>query len=106
MSRKRAQIALATSQNPSQNQTRRTWRHVWFRETPRRGLSVCFRSEDCQSPRTRIFDQPFQITTFYGIVVWRQVQTMARHKAFNREVALDKALQVFWRIGYEAASMQ
>jgi len=31
---------------------------------------------------------------------------MARHKAFNREEALDKALQVFWRAGYEAASMQ
>lgn len=31
---------------------------------------------------------------------------MARHKAFNREEVLDKALHVFWRIGYEAASMQ
>ena len=31
---------------------------------------------------------------------------MARHKAFNREEALDKALHVFWCIGYEAASMQ
>lgn len=31
---------------------------------------------------------------------------MARHKAFNREQALDKALQVFWCTGYEAASMQ
>ena len=31
---------------------------------------------------------------------------MARHKAFNREETLDKALQVFWCIGYEAASMQ
>jgi len=31
---------------------------------------------------------------------------MARHKAFNREEALDKALHVFWGIGYEAASMQ
>ena len=31
---------------------------------------------------------------------------MARHKAFNPEEALDKAFQVFWRVGYEAASMQ
>ena len=53
-----------------------------------------------------IFDQPFQITISYGILVWRQIQTMARHKAFNREEALDKALHVFWGIGYEAASMQ
>jgi TetR/AcrR family transcriptional repressor of nem operon len=31
---------------------------------------------------------------------------MARQKAFKREEALDKALQVFWCMGFEATSMQ
>ena len=31
---------------------------------------------------------------------------MARPKAFDREAALDQAVQVFWHVGYEAASMQ
>jgi len=31
---------------------------------------------------------------------------MARTKAFNEEEVLDKAVQVFWAKGYEAASMQ
>lgn len=31
---------------------------------------------------------------------------MARTKEFNREVALDRAMHVFWRKGYEAASLQ
>jgi TetR/AcrR family transcriptional regulator, transcriptional repressor for nem operon len=32
--------------------------------------------------------------------------SVARPKAFDRETALDQAMQVFWRVGYEAASMQ
>jgi TetR/AcrR family transcriptional regulator, transcriptional repressor for nem operon len=31
---------------------------------------------------------------------------MARTKAFDREVALEKAMYAFWRRGYEATSMQ
>ncbi len=31
---------------------------------------------------------------------------MARPKAFNEEEVIDKAVQVFWKKGYEAASMQ
>lgn len=31
---------------------------------------------------------------------------MARHKAFDRDVVLGKAMQVFWEKGYEATSMQ
>jgi TetR/AcrR family transcriptional repressor of nem operon len=31
---------------------------------------------------------------------------MARPKAFNEEAAIDKAVEVFWTKGYEAASMQ
>lgn len=31
---------------------------------------------------------------------------MARSKAFNEEVVLDKAVEVFWAKGYEATSMQ
>ena len=31
---------------------------------------------------------------------------MARHKEFNREEALHKAMEVFWSRGYEAASIQ
>ena len=31
---------------------------------------------------------------------------MARTKAFDRETALNQAVHVFWRVGYEAASMQ
>jgi TetR/AcrR family transcriptional regulator, transcriptional repressor for nem operon len=31
---------------------------------------------------------------------------VARPKAFDRETALHQAMQVFWRVGYEAASMQ
>lgn len=31
---------------------------------------------------------------------------MARHKEFNRDEALQKAMEVFWSRGYEAASIQ
>jgi len=31
---------------------------------------------------------------------------MARHKAFNEEDVIDKAVKVFWEKGYEATSMQ
>ena len=31
---------------------------------------------------------------------------MARSKAFNEEIVLDKAVEVFWAKGYEAASIQ
>ena len=31
---------------------------------------------------------------------------MARHKEFDRDEALQKAMEVFWARGYEAASMQ
>src|ERR1700674_2814563 len=31
---------------------------------------------------------------------------MARHKEFDREEALQKAMEVFWARGYEAASIQ
>jgi TetR/AcrR family transcriptional regulator, transcriptional repressor for nem operon len=31
---------------------------------------------------------------------------MARHKEFDRDVALQKAMEVFWARGYEAASIQ
>ena len=31
---------------------------------------------------------------------------MARSKAFNKEEVLDKAVEVFWAKGYEAASIQ
>ena len=31
---------------------------------------------------------------------------MARHKAFNREEVLDRAIEVFWAHGYEATSIQ
>lgn len=31
---------------------------------------------------------------------------MARHKEFNREAALIKAMETFWRSGYEGTSMQ
>lgn len=31
---------------------------------------------------------------------------MARHKAFNPDVALDKAMHMFWLRGYEATSME
>lgn len=31
---------------------------------------------------------------------------MARHKEFNREAALVKAIETFWRSGYEGTSMQ
>jgi TetR/AcrR family transcriptional repressor of nem operon len=31
---------------------------------------------------------------------------MARHKAFDQEDVLDKAVAVFWAKGYEATSMQ
>lgn len=31
---------------------------------------------------------------------------MARHKAFNQEAVLDKAMEYFWSHGYEATSMQ
>ncbi|MGB3402085.1 MAG: TetR/AcrR family transcriptional regulator [Microcoleaceae cyanobacterium] len=31
---------------------------------------------------------------------------MARHKEFNREAALVKAMETFWRYGYEGTSMQ
>jgi len=31
---------------------------------------------------------------------------MARHKEFNRDEALHKAMEVFWQRGYEAASIQ
>jgi TetR/AcrR family transcriptional regulator, transcriptional repressor for nem operon len=32
--------------------------------------------------------------------------SVARPKAFDRETALAQAMQVFWRVGYEATSMQ
>lgn len=31
---------------------------------------------------------------------------MARHKAFNRDEVLDRAIEVFWTHGYEATSVQ
>ncbi|HEU4769480.1 MAG TPA: helix-turn-helix domain-containing protein, partial [Pyrinomonadaceae bacterium] len=31
---------------------------------------------------------------------------MARHKEFDRDEALQKAMEVFWARGYRAASMQ
>lgn len=31
---------------------------------------------------------------------------MARHKQFDREAVLDKAMRLFWRQGYEATSIQ
>ena len=31
---------------------------------------------------------------------------MARHKEFERDEALQKAMEVFWARGYEATSMQ
>lgn len=31
---------------------------------------------------------------------------MARHKEFNEEVVLEKAVQIFWKQGYEKTSMQ
>jgi TetR/AcrR family transcriptional repressor of nem operon len=31
---------------------------------------------------------------------------MARHKAFNRDEVLDRAIEVFWTRGYEATSVQ
>ena len=31
---------------------------------------------------------------------------MARHKEFEREVVLEKAMATFWRYGYEGTSVQ
>lgn len=37
---------------------------------------------------------------------WEVRLTMARHKAFEKEAVLQKAMEVFWERGYEATSMQ
>lgn len=37
---------------------------------------------------------------------WNLAPTMARPKTFNRAAVLQKAMEVFWRKGYEATSMQ
>jgi TetR/AcrR family transcriptional regulator, transcriptional repressor for nem operon len=57
----------------------------------------------------RIADSPILDRSFQkGYKNSSEVKTgrMARQKEFNREAALQKAMEVFWSRGYEAASIQ